>query len=527
MKFYQKFLTLITATVMITSTSYSDDFDILIKNAKIYDGSGNAPYSADVGVKGHVIAAIGNLAGKTAGETINAEGLSLSPGFIDLHSHADRRLLELPLAPNMVQQGVTTMLSGNCGGSPLDTADFLEKAEALGLGANIAVLIGHNTVRRSVMGDVNRFATDDEVTAMKARVETSMAAGAYGLSTGLKYLPGTFANTEEVIDLAKSSAKYGGFYTSHMREEGQDLLPSIKELITIGEKAQIPVHISHHKTVGTLSWGQSVQSLALVDQVRSKGMDITLDQYPYTASSSGLTIIFPKWSLEGGKEELSRKLADPVSRQKIKDGIIHLIKTDRGGNDPNRVQVSTYPPDHSLDGKTLKEILIERGIEVSIENAAELLMDLQAAGGGRGIYHAMEKGDVNRIMQHELTSIASDGANAVIGEGNPHPRYYGTFPRVLGKYVREDGLLDLATAVRKMTGLPAARMGLKDRGLIKQGYVADIVLFNPETVIDNATFTAPHQHATGIDYVIINGKVAKNPDSLTNVASGVALRHGK
>ncbi len=508
-------------------SSSADDFDLIIRGADIYDGSGDARYQADIGIKGDRIATIGDLKGREAAREINASGLALSPGFIDLHSHAERKILDLPLIPNMVQQGITTILGGNCGGSPADTADFLTKVAVKDIGPNLALLIGHNTVREAAMGTVNRLATQEELAAMKTHIDGSMAAGAFGMSTGLKYVPGVYSNTDEVIELAKVSASHGGIYTSHMREEGVGLIPAIKELLNIGTKANVPVHISHHKAVGLVSWGDSVKSLALIDAARKTGQDVTLDQYPYTASSTGFSIIFPAWSLAGGNDELVKRLADPMQRKKIKDGIIHNIKTDRGGGDPARIQVAQFPPDTSLDGKTFKDILLERGDAITIDNAAELAIELQSQGGGQAIYHAMDEGDVSRIMQHKFTSIATDGANPVMGEGNPHPRNYGTYPRVLGKYVRQDGILSLSDAVRKMTALPAARMGLDDRGLVKEGYFADLVLFDPNSVLDKATFTAPHQHAVGISYVIINGAVAKAPDGLTGVGSGQILRHAQ
>ena len=525
MKFFLSALTLTLASIFAPLSASDEKFDIIIRSANIYDGSGAEYFQADVGIKGDRIISIGDLKSKAALKEIDAKGLALSPGFIDLHSHAERKILDLPLIPNMVQQGITTILGGNCGGSPANTEEFLSQVESKNIGPNLALLIGHNTVRKKVMGTEGRLATEQEVNAMKALVNASMEAGAFGLSTGLKYVPGVYSNTQEVIDLAITAAQHKGIYTSHMREEGVGLLPAIEEILIIGNQAKIPVHISHHKAVGLVSWGASKKSLALIDSARKAGQDVTLDQYPYTASSTKFAILFPAWSLAGGNDALIARLDDPVERQKIKDGLLHNIKTDRGGGDPARIQVAQFKPDPSLDGKTFKDILLERGDELSMENTAELAIELQRQGGGQAIYHAMDEDDVRRIMQHRLTSIATDGANPVIGKGNPHPRNYGTYPRVLGKYVREDGILSLSEAIRKMTSLPASRMGLNDRGLVKEGFYADLVLFDPKTVNDKATFTNPHQHAVGINYVIINGTIVKNPEGLNGQGSGKVLRH--
>ena len=503
----------------------AEDFDLIIHDANIYDGSGAQYYQADVGIKGERIQAIGDLKGSVAPIEIDAKGLALAPGFIDLHTHAERGLLQTPLIPNLVQQGITTILGGNCGGSPVNIADYFAKVEKLKIGPNLGILIGHNSVRQEIMGTEDRLATEGEIAAMKAIVNSSMEAGAYGLSTGLKYVPGVYSNTAEVIELAKTAAKHGGFYTSHMREEGVGLLPAIEELLNIGIEADLPVHISHHKAIGLLSWGASEKSLAMINAARAAGQDVTLDQYPYIASSTKFAILFPAWSLAGGNDAFNARLDDPEQRQKIKDGLIHIIKTDRGGGDPARIQVAQFKPDPSLNGKTFKDILVERKLELSMENTAELAIEIQRQGGGQAIYHAMDEGDVRRIMQYPFTSIATDASTITFGEGNPHPRNYGTYPRVLGKYVREDKVLSLPEAIRKMTSLPASRMGIKDRGLVREDYYADLVLFDHMTVADKATFINPHQHATGIVYVIINGAIAKSVDGLTDIGSGKILRH--
>ena len=517
-----------TAIAGCSLGAFAANYDIIIKGATIFDGSGNAGYIADIGINGEYIAAIDVLSTDTAARTINAAGLALSPGFIDLHSHAENGMAVRPLATNIVQQGITTILGGNCGFSPVDIAGYFTALETKGnIGPNIGLLIGHNNVREAVMGKADKHADADELASMENVIDAGMKAGAFGISTGLKYVPGAYSNTNEVIELSKIAAANNGIYATHMREEGVGLLDATAETINIGTTAKIPVHISHHKAIGLVSWGMTKQSLKMIDDARNKGQDVTLDQYPYTASSTGFGILFPAWAQAGGQDALLKRLADPVERQKIKDGIIHNIKTDRGGGDPARIQVAVFKPDPSFNGKTFKDILIERGIELTIPNAAELAIEIQSKGGGQAIYHAMHEDDVKRVMQYRYTSIATDTGAIKFGMGNPHPRGYGTFPRVLGKYVRQEGVLKLPDAIRKMTSLPASRMGLTDRGSIKVGYFADLVVFNPATIIDSATFANPHQYAVGINYVIINGKIAKNPDGLTDVGSGKALRHGR
>jgi dihydroorotase/N-acyl-D-amino-acid deacylase len=374
------------------------------------------------------------------------------------------------------------------------------------------------------MGTENRFSTPEELEKMQSLVDQAMQDGAYGMSSGLLYVPGTYSNTKEVVALAEVAARHGGIYATHMRNESAKLIDSINEALHIGREAGLPVHISHHKAVGKSMWGKSIDSLKMVDRAINEGLDVTLDQYPYTASSTTLTVLFPAWSLEGGRDKLLEKLKNPDLRNQIKESIIHNILYDRGGGDPSSVVVSRYENDSSLEGKNLSEITELRGKSQTTENAAEVLIELIEAGPGFGIYHCINEEDVQRIMQHRLVMCASDGATREFGVAKPHPRNYGTYPRVLGHYVREEGVISLPEAIRKMTSLPANRLSLTDRGIIKEGTWADIVLFDPKTVIDTATWMEPHQYPEGIPHVIVNGELVIQDNRWTGAFPGKVLR---
>jgi dihydroorotase/N-acyl-D-amino-acid deacylase len=371
----------------------------------------------------------------------------------------------------------------------------------------------------------DRDPTPEELERMKQMVDQAMKEGAFGLSTGLKYVPGAFAKTEEVIALAAVAGRYGGIHISHMREEGLELIESVHETIRIGEEGILPTQITHHKVVGATMWGSSKKTLALVDEARARGVDVTLDQYPYTASSTSLSIIFPAWSLEGDQEQRLARLKDPEQRARIKEGVIHNIKLDRGGGHPSNIVVSRCSWDPSLNGKNLAEILELQGRTVSIEEAAELALELQEKGGVGGIFHAMNEEDVQRIMQYPHTMIASDGGIVAPGEGVPHPRNYAAFARVLGHYARDLGVLTFPDAVRKMSGLPAQRLGLKDRGVIREGAFADMAVLEVDEISDRAEFGNPHQYATGTVHVFVNGVGVIMEGEVTGARPGRALRH--
>ena len=522
--FFFLLLAALSFAVSCTGRPGAPAVDILITNVRIVDGTGNPWYRGSVAVAGDRIQAVGPGLETAARRTIDAGNMVVSPGFIDIHNHCDEGLFYTPDAENYVRQGVTTIIGGPDGGSAVDMGAFLADLDTLPLAVNAAFTVGQGSVRRAVMGLADRAPSEEELEAMKKLVARAMEQGAIGISTGLKYVPGAYSSTEEVIELSRVAASYGGFYTSHLREEGPGLIEAVQEAIRIAEEADIPVNLTHHKAVGKLMWGKSTETLEMLEKARARGLDITCDQYPYTATSTGLAVLFPPWSLAGGRDSLLARLDDPDLRAKIAERVIYTLEYDRGGDDPINVAIASCEFDSCLEGKNLRQILEERGLEPSTANAADLVLELQQKGGASCIYHCLNEEDVRRIMRHSCTMHASDGTVLPFGEGVPHPRSYGTFPRILGEYVRKRGILTLEDAVRKMTSLPAQRTGLLHRGVIRPGAFADLVIFDPERIIDKATFLEPHQYAEGIETVILNGKVVFRDGHLTDNRPGRVLR---
>lgn len=481
-------------------------FDVLIRGGTVVDGTGAPSFTADVALAGDRIARVSRtpLDPSLARRVIDAGGLVVAPGFIDLHAHLEP-LLQMPDAQSHVRQGVTLALGGPDGGGPWPFGAYLDSASRAKLGMNVAFLAGHNTIRRAVMGTANRAPTSAELAQMQSMIATAMGEGAFGLSTGLRYIPGFYSKTDEVVALSRVAADSGGIYTSHLREEGLGLFEGVAEALEIGRQAHIPIVLTHHKAIGQQMWGRSVVTLAMVDSARRAGTDVMLDQYPYDASYTGLDVLVPPWALAGGDTALKRRLADPALRDSIARGVVDLLQNDRGGGDLKRVQFSRVAWDPTLNGKTLYDWAVRRGITPTLQNAAPLVLEGVLNGGAGMVYHVMDEGDVRRIMAHPQTMIASDGRLTRPGDGVPHPRNYGTFPRVLGHYVRDEGVLTLEAAVRKMTAMPAARLGLRDHGCLREGCVADVTIFDPRTVRDVGTFEDPHHYAEGIPYVIVNG----------------------
>ena len=506
------------------------EFDVILEGGTVYDGSPGEGFAADVGIARDRITAVGSLAGRDAALRLDVSGLAVMPGIIDIHNHAIRPdasrsgIYLWPDAENLVRQGVTSVIGGPDGWSPLPIEADFRQLEASPAAVNFGTFVGHGTVREEVMGFADRPATEQELAQMESLVDAAMRAGAFGLSSGLLYAPGSFAPTGEIVALARVVRPYGGIYISHMRNEALGVHDSIRETLAIGASAGVPVQVTHHKVMGQPMWGRSDENLALIDEAIKNGLDVTSDQYPYTASSTGLRAVFPRWSLAGGTEALEARLADPAQRARIREGIVYSLVNERGGNDPARVVLANCSFDPELNGLDLAQVLAKRGMDTTIENAAELIMELQVAGGCICVYHAMAAGDVDRIMVHPRTMIASDGGIMASGPLRPHPRNYGTFARVLGHYVRERGLLPLPVAIHKMTGMVAARLGLDDRGRIAPGAVADIAVFDPETIIDRATFEDPHQYAEGVRHVFVNGVAVLLDGKMTAARPGQVLR---
>jgi dihydroorotase/N-acyl-D-amino-acid deacylase len=512
------------AGIPAAAAAQAAQYDLVLRNGRIVDGTGSPWYRGDVAIVGDEIVRVAPSIEAPAARVIDVAGQVIAPGFIDLHSHGDRDIFETPAAENLIRQGVTTIMGGPDGGSAVPLGPFLDSVVRLPRTVNFGSMIGHGSVRSTVVGQDDRRATPEEMERMKALVEEGMRDGAFGLSTGLFYVPGTFAPIEEVIELARVAARSGGYHTSHMRDEASGVLQSVEETIRIGEEGGLPTQVTHHKIVGKPYWGASERTLRLIDEARARGVDATIDQYPYTASSTSIqAALLPSWVLEGGMRAAQARLADGAMRERIREESAQIIENERGGGDLERVVITRCAWDPSLAGKTLGDVARMRGLEPTMKGGAEAVMWLTQQGGCGGVFHAIDEADVQRIMAHPATMIASDGGIPVFGRDVPHPRSYGTFAKVLGEYVRDKGVLPLEDAVRKMSSYPAQRAGLADRGLIRAGMKADLAVFDPATVRETATFERPHQYAEGFSLVVVNGQVVLEGDRVTEARPGVVL----
>ena len=501
----------------------AQQYDILIKNGKIVDGTGNSWHYGDVGIVKDKIVAVGKLEG-SATKTIDAKGLIVSPGFIDVHTHIEGNDISVPNSPNFIMDGVTSVVTGNCGGSNVDISTYFRKIDSVKNSMNIATLIGHNSVRRAVMGDVQRDPSPSEQKQMEDLVEQAMREGAVGISTGRIYVPGTYSKAEEVIGLGKAAARHNGVYASHIRDEGDRVTEAIEEAINIGRQAKMPVEISHFKVTYKPNWGKSTSTVAQVEKARQEGIDVTVDQYPYVASSTSLNTIIPSWALSGGFDSLKGRLKDPIIRKKIKEEMLANLKKKQLKNYSYAV-VARYAPDTTINGKNISEINVLRGRKAKASHEAETIMEMVGTTEQvQMVYFSMNEKDLRTIMEYPYNMIASDAGISRFGSGVPHPRAYGTNARVLGQYVRQLKVVRLEEAIRRMTSLPAQKFQLHDRGLIKVGMAADILIFDENKVNDQATFDKPHAYSTGFHYVLVNGQITAENGKHTGVRNGTVLK---
>jgi len=528
-------------------------FDLIIRNGTLLDGTGAPARRADVGISGDTIAAIGDLAHASAARVLDATACYVTPGFIDIHTHSDETIFLNPQMESKIHQGVTTEVTGNCGSSaaPVYGAarddllremarypdlvfdwytldEYLTRVEHTRLSTNYATCVGHGTLRACVMGHAMRAPTDDELKQMQQLLARALEEGAWGLSTGLIYPPSSYADSDELVALSRVAAEYGGLYTSHIRNEGDRLLEAVEEALTIGERARIRVQLAHHKAAGKRNWGKVNASLEKIAQARERGVLVCADQYPYIASSTGLGVVLPDWAHEGGWDKLSERLRDAATHQQIADA----VRAARPGwENPavdsgwHNILIVGCASDRSLQGKTVWQIAEMWGKD-PVETSLDLLLANQ--GAVQIVIFSMCEEDVKTVLRVPWVFVGSDSSarapTGPLAESQCHPRAYGTFPRVLAKYVRDENVLTWEQAIAKMTSGPARMLGLARRGELRVGYFADVVVFDPQTIADTATFTAPHQFPRGIEYVLVNGVVTIERGAHTGARAGRVLR---
>jgi N-acyl-D-amino-acid deacylase len=498
-------------------------FDIVLRHGRVVDGTGNPAIHADLAIKDRKIAAIGKFTAKGKQE-FDATGLVIAPGFIDVHTHAED-IDDQPLGENFLRMGVTTLMLGNCGGSALNIGEFFRRLEELTVSPNIATLVGHGTVRRRAMhGSFDRPPTDEEMAQMKAFVRQGMDEGAFGISTGLIYLPSVFAKTEEIIELAKVVSEYDGIYATHQRSESSEIFQSLDEIFRIAREGHVRAQISHLKLSGPANWGKANEVIAAIERARREGLDITQDQYAYTASSTGLSQLIPEKAREGGKEKFIERLDNPET----KAGIVEEMKKalqKRQSPDYSYAVIAAFKPDPTYNGLNVVEATAKLWSADSIEDQIETILEIEKHGGASAVFHGMSEADLEVFMKHPNTMFASDSGVRRFQQDVPHPRGYGNAARILGEYVREKKVLRLEDAIRRMTSLPARTFRIKDRGELREDAWADIVAFAPELVSDPSTYKDPHHYATGMKYVFVNGTLVVENDQHNGARPGMILRY--
>jgi N-acyl-D-amino-acid deacylase len=508
------------------NTTQQISYDIIIKGGRIVDGSGNPWYEADVGIRNGRIVVLGRLDVGQATRVIDAKGMIVAPGFIDVHTHVEGSIFRVPTADNFLFDGVTSIVTGNCGGSSTNLDQFFKALRDTGISINVSTLIGHNSVRDSVMGLAQRDPTPEQQAQMEALVEQAMRSGAVGFSTGLIYIPGTYSKTPEVVGLAQAAAKYNGIYASHIRNEGNDeqmnVFGAVAEAIDVGRQANMPVEISHFKISSKKLWGQSTKTIGLVQKARAEGLDVTVDQYPYTASSTNLGVLVPSWALADGDSAMTERFHDAKTRKKVIAGMKSSLSR-AGRTNYSYAYVARARWDSTLEGKSISQINRLWKRKATLNNEIKTVLEMLEKGGAGMIYHTMGERDVQRIMQYPYSMVASDAGVIEFNRGMPHPRGYGTNARVLGHYVREKKIIRLEEAIRKMTSLPAQRFRFTERGLIRPGMWADIVVFDEKTVGDQATFEKPHAYSSGFSAVLVNGQVVIENGKHTGIKSGQVI----
>jgi len=519
----KKLLHTICLILISTGCFAQQHFDIILKNGKIIDGAGNPWFYGDVGIVKDKIVSIGDLSKSKADKTIDATSLIIAPGFIDVHTHIEGDEKKTPTADNFIYDGVTTVITGNCGTSNINIAKYFKFLDSLKLSVNVASLIGHNDVREAILGKAAIAPNDAQLQKMQAIVEQAMRDGAVGFSTGLIYTPGLYSKTPEVIALAKAAAKYHGVYTSHMRNESDKIFDAIAEAIDIGRQANMPVEISHFK-VGLPNWNHSNEMIAMVEKARQEGLDVTVDQYPYTASSTTLNVLLPDWLQDGGHDSVLKRLNNPLIHQKVVAEMITDMKR-RTREHFDYAVVAHCDGDPSINGKNIMQINIAKGRPSTIPDEIETILDITKIGSASMVFHGLNEADVENILRYPLTMVASDSGIRLFGSGVPHPRGYGSNARVLAYYVREKNVIRLEDAIRKMTSLPAQKFHLTNRGLLQSGMFADIVIFDAGTVKDQSTFEHPHAYSSGFKYVLVNGNITVDNFKHIGTRKGVIL-HG-